>query len=172
MTDYRNYIPISLKSILFLKFEQSRPHIPSPFTCHLHQLQSSMSLKSSLLLLIRHEDLLLFYHLRLKSSWRRSYDNHHRWNQRGDSTCQAPRIALHQLRNGLAKVSILPSPSKPPVVPEKERDNATTNDTEFTTAKQIVAKVQVWEEAPEDHVGLSPRLSTTLGIHGLGDISR
>ena len=99
MTDYRNYIPISLKSILFLKFEQSRPHIPSPFTCHLHQLQSSMSLKSSLLLLIRHEDLLLFYHLRLKSSWRRSYDNHHRWNQRGHSTCQAPRIALHQLRN-------------------------------------------------------------------------
>ena len=73
---------------------------------------------------------------------------------------------------GVAKISILPSPSKPTFVPEKEKDNASTNDTEFTPTKQIVAKVQVWEEVPEDHVGLSPRLAATLGIHGLGDISR
>ena len=72
---------------------------------------------------------------------------------------------------GLAKVSLLPSPSKLPVVPDKEKD-ATTNDTEFINAKQIVVKVQVWEEAPEDHVGLSPRLAATLGIHRLGDLLR
>jgi peroxin-1 len=73
---------------------------------------------------------------------------------------------------GLAKVSLLPSPSKPPVPLDKEKDNAPTNDTEFTNAKQIVAKVQMWEEAPEDHVGLSQRLATTLGIHGVGDLLR
>ena len=73
---------------------------------------------------------------------------------------------------GLAKVSLLPSPSKVPVVQDKEKDNATTNDAEFTNAKQIVVKVQVWEEAPEDHVGLSPRLATTLGSHRLGDLLR
>ena len=78
----------------------------------------------------------------------------------------------HVFSGGLAKISILPSPSKPPVVPDKEKDNATTNDTEFTNAKQIVVKVEVWEEAPEDHVGLSPRLAATLGIHGPGDLSR
>ena len=73
---------------------------------------------------------------------------------------------------GLAKVSLLPSPSKPPVSLDKEKDNGTTNDTEFINAKQIIVKAQVWEEAPEDHVGLSPRLATTLGIHGLGDLLR
>jgi len=74
---------------------------------------------------------------------------------------------------GFAKMSVLPSPSKPPVVPEKDKDNpAATNEAEFTIAKQVVAKVQVWEEAPEDHIGISPRLATTLGIHGLGDLAR
>jgi hypothetical protein len=74
---------------------------------------------------------------------------------------------------GFAKLSILPSPSKPPVVPEKDKDNAAaTNEAEFTIAKQVIAKVQIWEEAPEDHIGLSPRLANTLGIHGLGDLAR
>lgn len=74
---------------------------------------------------------------------------------------------------GFAKLSILPSPSKPPVVPEKDKDNAAaTNEGEFTIAKQVIAKVQIWEEAPEDHIGLSPRLASTLGIHGLGDLAR
>ena len=73
---------------------------------------------------------------------------------------------------GLAKMSILPSPSKPPAMPDKEKDNGTANDTEFTVAKQVVVKVQAWDEAPEDHIGVSPRLATTLGIHGLGDLSR
>ena len=74
---------------------------------------------------------------------------------------------------GFAKMSILPSPSRPPVVADKDKDNTTaTNEAEFTLAKQIVAKVQVWEEAPEDHIGLSPRLVSTLGIHGLGDLAR
>lgn len=75
--------------------------------------------------------------------------------------------------SGFVKLSILPSPSRPPVVADKDKDNtAATNEAEFTLAKQIVAKVQVWEEAPEDHIGLSPRLASTLGIHGLGDLTR
>jgi hypothetical protein len=73
---------------------------------------------------------------------------------------------------GVAKISILPSPSKPQVVPDKEKDNTASNDTEFTLAKQIVVKVQAWEEAPEEHIGLSPRVVITLGIHGLGDLAK
>jgi len=73
---------------------------------------------------------------------------------------------------GLVKISILPSPSKPPVVPDKEKDNTNASDTEFTIAKQVIVKVQAWDEAPEDHVGLSPLLATTLCIQGLGDLAR
>lgn len=73
---------------------------------------------------------------------------------------------------GLVKISILPSPSKPPVVPDKEKDNTNVNETEFTVAKQVIVKVHAWDEAPEDHVGLSPRLATTLCIQGLGDLAR
>jgi hypothetical protein len=72
---------------------------------------------------------------------------------------------------GLVKISLLSSPSKPPVVPEKDKD-ASPNDAEFSIAKAVVVKVQVWEEAPEGHVGISPRLANTLGVHGLGDLAR
>ena len=74
---------------------------------------------------------------------------------------------------GFAKISIIPSPSKPAVVTDKDKDNiAAPNEAEFTITKQIVAKVQVWEEAPEDHVGLSPQLASTLGINDLGDLAK
>ena len=73
---------------------------------------------------------------------------------------------------GIARISIIPSPSKPAAVQEREKDNATSNDTQFTVARQIVVKAQEWQEAPEGHVGLSPQLATTLGIHGIGDLAR
>jgi peroxin-1 len=71
---------------------------------------------------------------------------------------------------GLAKISILPSPSKP-IPPDKDKDNPAVEN-ELALAKHIVVKVEAWEDAPEDHVGLSPRLTTTLGITGLGDMAR
>jgi hypothetical protein len=72
----------------------------------------------------------------------------------------------------LAKISILASPSKPAPGPEKDKDTTTPNEAEFTIAKQVVVKVQAWEEAPEEHVGLSPQLAATLDIRGLGDVAR
>jgi peroxin-1 len=71
---------------------------------------------------------------------------------------------------GLAKISILPSPSKPSPLPDKEKD--ASKDTEFSIAKVVVVKVQVWEEAPEEHIGLSPLLAATLNVRGLGDVAR
>jgi peroxin-1 len=74
---------------------------------------------------------------------------------------------------GLAKISILPSPSKPVPAPDKDKEKETAaNEAEFTVAKQLVVKVQGWEDGPEDHVGISPRLARTLGITELGDLSR
>jgi peroxin-1 len=75
---------------------------------------------------------------------------------------------------GMTKISIVPSPSKPPTAPEKEKEkeNAASNETEFAIAKQVVVKVQAWEEAPEHHIGLSPQLAATLGIHGIGNIAK
>lgn len=75
---------------------------------------------------------------------------------------------------GLVRISILPSPSRPPVVPdkEKEKENQTSNDTEFSIAKQVIVKAQAWEEAPDDHICMSPRLARTLGINGVGDLAR
>ena len=72
----------------------------------------------------------------------------------------------------VAKISILPSPSRPPILPDKEKDNTASNDTEFTIAKQVVVKAQSWDEAPEGHIGLSPRLAAILGIFGVGDFAR
>jgi peroxin-1 len=71
---------------------------------------------------------------------------------------------------GLTRISILPSPSKPP--PQEKRDENTNPETEFTIAKQLVVKVQAWDDAPDDHVAISPLLAKTLGITGLGDIAR
>jgi hypothetical protein len=74
---------------------------------------------------------------------------------------------------GLARILILPSPSKPVPAPDKDKEKETaTNDAEFTVAKQLAAKVQLWEDGPDDHVGISPRLARTLGITELGDLSR
>ena len=85
-----------------------------------------------------------------------------------------PFVKAHPVfSGGLAKISILPSPSKPVQAPDKdkEKDNA-QNNAEFTLAKQLVVKVQVWEDGTEDHVGISPRLARTLGINDLGDLAR
>jgi len=74
---------------------------------------------------------------------------------------------------GLAKISILPSPSKPVPAPDKDKDKETVaNDAEFTVAKLLAVRLHVWEDGPEDHVGISPRLAGTLGITELGDLSR
>lgn len=73
---------------------------------------------------------------------------------------------------GLAKIAILPSPSKPAPAPEKDKDITTPNEAELAVAKQVVVKVQEWEEAPAEHVILSPQLASTLGVRGLGDIAR
>jgi len=73
---------------------------------------------------------------------------------------------------GLAKISILSSPSKPAPGSEKDKDMTTPLDAELAVAKQVVVKVQTWEEAPDDHVGVSPQLAATLSIRGLGDIAR
>ena len=72
---------------------------------------------------------------------------------------------------GVAKITILPSPSKPTQPTDKDKETA-PNDTEMTIAKTVVVKVLEWEDAPENHVALSPRLAATLGINKLGDIAR
>jgi peroxin-1 len=73
---------------------------------------------------------------------------------------------------GLAKISILASPSKPSApAADKDKENHPT-DTELALAKHIVVKVEVWDDVPDDHIGISPRLATTLGINGLGDIAK
>ena len=72
---------------------------------------------------------------------------------------------------GLARISILPSPSKP-APHEKKDENSNHTETGFAIAKHVVAKVQTWDDAPEDHVAISPVLAATLGINGLGDIAR
>jgi peroxin-1 len=71
---------------------------------------------------------------------------------------------------GFARISILPSPSKP-IPADKDKENPVAEN-ELALAKHIVVKVEAWEDAVEDHVGLSPLLATALGVTGLGDIAR
>ena len=76
---------------------------------------------------------------------------------------------------GLTKISILPSPSKSSFAQEKEKEKekeAATNEAEFSVAKTVIAKVQVWKGTPQDHIGISHILASTLGIRGLGDLAR
>jgi peroxin-1 len=70
---------------------------------------------------------------------------------------------------GLVRISISPSPSRPAPPPDKDKDN---KEPEAIVAKTVVVKVQAWEEAPEEHIGLSPQLAATLNVHRLGDITR
>jgi len=80
--------------------------------------------------------------------------------------------ALPVFSGGVAKISIIPSPSRQTSTPEKEKEANAVSESEFTVAKQIVVKAQIWEEAPEGHIGLSPQLALTLGLSGLGDFAK
>jgi len=94
----------------------------------------------------------------------------------GDSLCiyVNPFVkASPVFSGGLAKITVLPSPSKPVQAFDKDKEKEIAqNNAEFAIAKQLVVKVEIWEDGPEDHVGINPRLAWTLGINDLGDLSR
>jgi peroxin-1 len=73
---------------------------------------------------------------------------------------------------GMCKVSVLGSPGRQVATQEKKDDGPGGADTELMIARQVVVKVLVWEDAPANHVGISPSLAATLGIQSLGDIAK